>query len=100
MRNFDENLEEKARVHIIVSGRVQGVFFRDFTRRHARQLAVTGWVKNLPNGDVEIVAEGKKKKLLELIEAVKIGPQYAEVTDCKVTWSNYTGEFTDFTIRY
>jgi Acylphosphatases len=92
--------DENARIHIIVSGRVQGVFFRDFTRRHAQNLGITGWVRNLPNGEVEIIAEGKRSKLLSLIEAVKIGPQYAQVKDCKVNWEEYKGEFASFTIRY
>ncbi|MEO0072604.1 MAG: acylphosphatase [candidate division WOR-3 bacterium] len=96
----DKTSEEKSRVHIIVSGKVQGVFFRDFTRRHARQLGLTGLVRNLPSGDVEIIAEGTKQKLLALIEAVRIGPQFAQVTDCKITWNDYKGEFEDFTIRY
>lgn len=91
---------DKKRVEIIVYGRVQGVFFRDFTLRKAEEFGITGWVKNLDDGSVQIVAEGKHKDLEKLISAVKIGPPYAKVKDIKIDWQDYIGEFTDFQIRY
>lgn len=93
-------MSDKSRVHIIVSGRVQGVFFRDFTRRLAAELKLTGWVKNTRDGNVEIIAEGDKDKLQQLIEVVKIGPPSAKVKDCKIEWSEFAGEFKDFEIIY
>jgi len=93
-------MANKQRVHIIVSGRVQGVFFRDFTRQQANNLGITGWVKNLPDGKVQIVAEGDKDKLLQLIEAVKVGPSSAKVKDCQIKWLEFSGEFRDFEIIY
>ncbi|MEO0091767.1 MAG: acylphosphatase [candidate division WOR-3 bacterium] len=93
-------MENKERVHIIVSGRVQGVFFRDFTRRKAQSLGLTGWVRNTDDGNVEIVAEGEKDKLDKLIEAVKIGPASAIVKDCQVKRQECTNEFQDFQIIY
>ena len=63
-----------ARVHILISGRVQGVFFRAETRRAASALGVKGWVRNLPGGDVEVVAEGRKPELDRLIEFCRKGP--------------------------
>lgn len=93
-------MANKQRVHIIVSGRVQGVFFRDFTRQQANNLGITGWVKNLPDGKVQIVAEGEKSKLFQLIEAVKSGPERSNVKDCKIEWTDFKDEFTDFKIVY
>lgn len=91
---------DKQRVHILVSGRVQGVFFRDFTYRKANSLGLTGWVRNLIDGRVEIIAEGDKEKLNQLIEAVKIGPTYAKVKDCYVEWQECLNEFNKFEIIY
>ena len=65
--------------HLIVSGRVQGVFFRDNTRRKAEELGLTGYAKNLPDGTVEVVAEGNEDKINELIEFIKKGPGIAMV---------------------
>lgn len=93
-------MSEKSKVHIIVSGRVQGVFFRDFTRQQASGFGLTGWVKNMLEGKVEIVAEGDKDKLLQLIEAVKVGPSSAKVKDCQIKWLEFSGEFRDFEIIY
>jgi len=90
----------KQQVHIIVSGRVQGVFFRDFTRKQAIKLGLCGWVKNTDDGKVEIIAEGEKEKLNQLIEAVKIGSEHAQVKDCQVEWNNLTKEFSNFEIIY
>jgi len=91
---------ELKQVHIIVSGRVQGVFFRDFTRQTALGLGLIGWVRNLADGRVEIIAEGETDKLHQLIEAVKIGPTSAKVKDCQIDWAEFKGEFKGFEIRY
>lgn len=91
---------DKQRIHIIVSGRVQGVFFRDFTRQNARSLGITGWVRNLPSGQVEIVAEGTIDTLKQLIEIVRKGPQYARVDDLNLKWETASDEFNDFQIVY
>ena len=70
--------------HLIVSGRVQGVFFRANVRDKALQLGLKGYAKNLPNGDVEIVAEGNEEKIKELIDFIKKGPGIASVTGIQV----------------
>jgi len=88
------------RVHVYVSGRVQGVFFRYETRREARKRNVKGWVRNLPDGRVEALFEGEEEKVLELIEFCKHGPPGARVTNVEVEWGEYTGEFKDFYIRH
>lgn len=91
---------ERARAHIIAHGKVQGVFFRDFTKKEAQKLGLTGWVKNRDDGTVEIVAEGDKSKLRKLILAVKKGSPLAEVEKVDYEYSEYTGKFNDFFINY
>jgi len=89
-----------ARVHIYVSGRVQGVFYRSNTRRKALELGITGWVRNLPDGRVEIVAEGEREKLERLIEWCRHGPPLARVEDLEIIWEEPRGEFDSFTIKW
>lgn len=84
-----------------VHGHVQGVFFRDFVRRAARSLGVTGYVRNLPTGEtVEVCAEGERKQLESLIAHLKVGPPGARVEGVEVSWSNYSGSFSSFNIKY
>ena len=90
---------ERARLHLIISGRVQGVGFRFSAYDEARDLGLAGWVRNLPNGDVEIVAEGSRENLQMLAAWAHLGPPSAHVTDVREEWSDFTGEFTDFRIR-
>ena len=90
----------KARAHVFVRGRVQGVFFRSETRTEAKRHGVKGWVRNLPDGRVEAVLEGEEGNVKELIGFCKRGPPGARVTSVDVIWENYTGEFRDFEIRY
>jgi acylphosphatase len=91
---------EKARAHILVSGKVQGVFFRENTRKQAEKLGVSGWVKNLQDGRVEAVFEGNKDNVEKLVKWAKKGPIWANVKDLDVDWENYKGEFNTFEIRY
>ena len=90
----------KARAHVFVSGRVQGVFFRSETQDEARRLGLTGWVRNRADGRVEAVFEGEKDKVEALIEFCRRGPPGARVTRADVTWEDYTGQFKSFTMRY
>jgi len=90
----------KVKAHIIISGRVQGVFFRSETQDEARRQNVTGWVRNLPDGRVEAVFEGERDKVDRLIEFCRRGPPGATVTRVDVTWGDYTGQFKSFSIRY
>ncbi len=85
-------------LHIIVKGYVQGVGFRYHVYRHASKLGVRGFARNMPNGDVEVYAEGEHALLEELLKQVRIGPRSAEVTDTAVTWSAETGSYSGFEI--
>jgi len=87
-------------MHAIVHGLVQGVFFRDFTRHHAERLGLSGYVRNLPDGTVEVSAEGEREKLAELAEKLKVGPPSAHVSGVFVTWSTYADAYNGFMVRY
>ena len=90
----------KVRVHVIVSGRVQGVFFRYETKKEALKRGVKGWVRNLPTGEVEAVFEGEKEDVEEMIKFCRKGPPLAKVKDVKVSWEEYKGEFKSFDIVF
>lgn len=85
-----------SRAHIIVSGIVQGVFFRATTAEVARRHNVYGWVKNNPDGTVEAVLEGEDGPVKDVIEWCRTGPPGARVDGLRVTWEEYLGEFDDF----
>jgi acylphosphatase len=84
--------------HLIVRGRVQGVYFRASTQREAKRLGLGGWVKNRGDGGVEICAEGEEETLRELISWAHKGPTAARVEHVDVRWRGFTGEFPDFRI--
>ena len=90
---------ERARLRLIISGRVQGVGFRFSAYDEAIALAVAGFVRNLPGGEVEIVAEGPREKLKMLASWAHLGPPSARVTEVSKEWLDPTGEFTEFRIR-
>jgi acylphosphatase len=90
----------KARAHVFVNGRVHGVFFRQATKQKAEMFRVTGWVRNLSDGRVEAVFEGKEEDVKALTEFCRRGPSGAKVTGVDLTWENYTGEFDSFRIKY
>jgi acylphosphatase len=91
---------EKVRAHVVIEGRVQGVFFRYHTQEKAYELGINGWVKNRRDGRVEAVFEGEKDKVDRMIQWCHRGPSEARVTNVKVDWEDYIGEFKDFSIRY
>jgi len=93
-------MPDLARVRALVHGRVQGVYYRAFTFRVAKRLLLKGWVKNSPSGDVEVQAEGSRESLEEMLRDLKVGPEGASVTKIDVTWSDYTGDFSSFDVRY
>lgn len=87
------------RVHVWVKGRVQGVGFRAYVDFSARQIGVTGWVRNVGYDRVEAVAEGGHEELARFIAAVKAGPHGARVDELNEEWENPTGEFGEFGIK-
>lgn len=88
-----------ARVHVIIHGHVQGVFFRSFVRSEASLLKLKGWVRNTEQGQVEAIFEGEKDQVKEMIELCKEGPPNARVGDIRIDWQEYNGGFTEFEIR-
>jgi acylphosphatase len=89
----------KARAHVFVSGRVQGVFFRATTRYEAAKRNVTGWIRNTFDDRVEAVFEGEKEDVKRLVDFCRSGPSGARVTKLDVQWEEYVGEFKDFRIQ-
>jgi acylphosphatase len=88
----------KARVHVFVSGRVQGVFFRAEAADLARGFELTGWVRNLPDGRVEALFEGEKENVEKAVDFCRRGPPGAYVKNLGVKWEDWKGEFKDFRI--
>jgi acylphosphatase len=85
-------------VHLHVRGRVQGVYFRASTQREAKRIGLSGWVKNRPDGAVEVLAEGEEEGLKELIAWAQKGPSAARVERVDVRWRGFVGDFPDFRI--
>lgn len=91
--------EKILRIRARVKGRVQGVYYRANTVKVARRLGLEGWVRNLPDGDVEFVAEGPAQKVEELVAWSRGGPPAARVDSVEVTEEMPTGDHSGFTIR-
>ena len=88
------------RKHVVIEGKVQGVFFRANTQRIAASLGLTGWVRNLSDGRVEAVIEGEENNLAAMLEWCWKGPPYAAVRRVEVTEAPYSGDYTAFSVRY
>lgn len=86
--------------HLVIKGRVQGVGFRHFTKKNAESLGVNGWVKNLSNGDVEVVVQGEKDRVKEMIEHLKSGPVSANVEEVREVdgVKSSSENYDDFTV--
>ncbi len=88
------------RLYAVFAGTVQGVGFRYFVRNIAKKMGVKGYVRNLPDGTVEVVAEGDEQTLRNFLKAIEQGPPLAEVTDIRYQFEDKEGGFTDFEILY
>jgi acylphosphatase len=88
------------RAHVFVSGRVQGIFFRQRTRQQAENRGVTGWVRNLDDGRVEAVFEGEEDDVRALVDFCRSGPRGAVITNVNVIWEEFEGEFQNFEVTY
>jgi acylphosphatase len=93
-------MADQARVHVLIEGRVQGVFFRAATRDEARARGLAGWARNLPDGRVEALFEGDKRLVENMLRWCHQGPPYAYVDRVEVEWQPYVGDLTDFRIVY
>jgi len=91
---------KKVRAHVIVKGLVQGVLFRDNTRKEAEKHTVFGWVKNKEDGTVEAVFEGNQAEVETLVQWCHTGSPFSRVDQIDIKWGNYTGKFLRFSILY
>ncbi len=94
-----KSANDLARLRLLVTGRVQGVYCRAATAARADALGITGYVRNLADGSVEVVAEGARKKLEQLYRWTQHGPPDANVTAVFVSWGTFRGEFAGFAVR-
>ena len=86
-------------VHVRISGRVQGVYYRAYTRDRAKSLGINGWVRNIPGGGVEAVLEGERRQVGELLKAMKSGPSGSVVLGMELSEIEAKG-YNDFEIKY
>jgi acylphosphatase len=93
-------MEKQVRAHVIISGRVQGVFFRVETQRAAERFDVSGWVRNKSDGTVEAVFEGTRQAVDAALDWCREGPDLSVVNNVDLTWQDFTGEFKRFDITY
>ena len=90
----------KKRVHVFYTGRVQGVGFRATAEEAAQSLGVVGWVKNLHDGRVELVAEADEAALERFLEGIRTGPMKNFINHVEISWSSASDTFDEFEIRY
>jgi acylphosphatase len=88
----------KKAVKIIITGTVQGVFFRNFVKESADKLGLKGFVRNLENGDIEIVAEGDGNSIEQMMDICKKGPKFAQIRNVITEERKYSGEYTEFKV--
>ncbi|MFC1901686.1 acylphosphatase [Chloroflexota bacterium] len=93
-------MAELAALQANVCGRVQGVFFRAFVAGWAEKLGLVGYVRNLPDGAVEVRAEGERPRLEELAGYLEVGPPAARIDKVVTNWSEYGGAYRGFSVRY
>ena len=93
-------MSKNVRAHAIITGKVQGVWFRVETQQAAKGHGVTGWVRNKMDGSVEAVFEGRQADVQATLAWCDKGPPHASVHNVETTWQDYVGEFSDFSITY
>lgn len=89
-----------SRAHLFIIGKVQGVYFRQNTKRYAQKRGVYGWIRNLDDGQVEVVFEGEESAVKELVDFCSKGPEGSLVTNVTINWVPFKGEFQSFDIVY
>lgn len=90
----------ESRAEIVITGRVQGVFYRSHAAEKARALGLSGWIRNEPDGSVRAVVEGESDRLRSFVAWCAAGPPDAVVADVAASYAAPTGEFADFTVRH
>lgn len=100
MTGKEGHLETNERAHVVIHGRVQGVCFRLETQKAAGQFGVTGWVRNLPDGNVEAVMEGLAATVEALLDWCDHGPRLARVDKVDIIRESYTGDYESFEVTY
>ncbi len=93
-------MADLAALQATVHGRVHGVFFRASVQRRAEELKLSGYVRNLPDGTVEVRVEGERERLEKLLEYLRVGSRPARVDNVLTSWVEYTGNFSGFSVRY
>ena len=93
-------MADLASVQATISGRVTGVFFRAYVERRAGELNLTGYVANLPDGRVQVTAEGERQRLEKLVGYLKAGSPASKVDEVVLNWGEYSGTFDDFQVKY
>ena len=96
----NKNCQIKIRAHIVVRGKVQGVYFRQNAQRICNEYGVTGWVLNVDDGSVEAILEGDKNSVEYAISWFRVGPPDAHVEKIELSYDRYSGEFEGFKISY
>ncbi len=95
----DTGRNQTERAHVRISGRVQGVSFRDATRQEAESLGLSGWVSNLPDGRVEALFEGESDSVRRMVRWCEEGPNQADVDDVDVSYEEASGDLSGFEVR-
>jgi len=94
------SIAEEREIHCLISGKVQGVFYREFTKRRAVELGIKGVVRNLEDGTVEVIAQGEEEQLKRFVKLLKKGSTFTRVENIEVEWTNTLHDtFTDFTVE-
>jgi acylphosphatase len=93
-------MADQVSLQAVVRGHVQGVFYRASVESWAEELKLAGYVRNRPDGTVEVKVEGERQKLEKMLDRLKVGPPAARVEDVNAVWSEYTGEFSSFKVSY
>ena len=100
VREATNKEQGKKRLHLVIHGKVQGVGYRAWVYECASQLQLSGWVQNIENSRVEILAEGFSKNLSSLLQSCFTGPKRAQVTSIEENWLEFQDAWQDFSIRY
>jgi acylphosphatase len=96
----EQKPSDQLRIHIWVTGRVQGVGFRSFVQQIGVHFDLTGWVRNVGFNMVETIAEGSRDRLEKFAQAVKNGPRAGRVDEARIEWESASGEFQNFGVKY